>query len=655
MLPRGAVPDIRGIRDERFARDWRLKTTDEWAVVREERRVFLSNAPAIQQRKVNPLDPIAVAGQACMEQIRKVAQSVPDPWGPALAKHLAEGFPRKPGHPEHARVNPPHQCVVKDEYLPNIRPLVKAKHATRGTTLLVETTERVPRGWVGYFQVPKTAEVDRAIVNCTSTNEGYVEPPPLRLAEYAELLALIKSYGPSARVLTSDIRHFFWQITLPNGDRRYFCTAFDGKKYEWVCLPMGWTWSPWVAQGVASLAVYAAVQTLNSGEEGPFRVVRGGGDPNSPAPFYHIMRKAEGHQPERRVASIVIWYDNFLVLTNDDAAWTDTLRRAIDVAAKRLKLAWKPLKGSKRWWQESKGSGEYVGIQFRWQEGAFQWRHLEENAQDWLEATERVVGSSNLHTVAMAMGVLVHDAALRISRGRGPNIHALMSSVGKAYATVHRSKWGETELPISTDQRDALQECWAQLTDNEWQEFEQWNSAAFVASDATTTASAYFLMEANPNRSVARPRGYKPVQCGNFGETDINKIEALVAIKSIRAAADHPEVGAKTLIVATVDNTTAVAWLNGRGCPDARIYDELESMRRHLEERGCGYVVMWVDTNEQPADEPSRGKEVDAAKVRACLAHAKQWFAETFGSAEAIHQAQSVLKRGREEGDALNV
>jgi hypothetical protein len=179
---------------------------------------------------------------------------------------------------------------------------VHRSHPARAETTLILRIG--PRGWVGFFQVPKTVEVEFAIVNCTSTNEGCVEPPPLRLAEYAELLALIKSYGPSARVLTSDIRHFSWQITLPNGNRRYFCTAFDGKRYEWVCLPMGWTWSPWVAQGVASLAVYAAVQTLNNGKEGPFRVVVvGGGDSNSPAPFYRIMQKADGHQPERRVAS----------------------------------------------------------------------------------------------------------------------------------------------------------------------------------------------------------------------------------------------------------------------------------------------------------------------------------------------------------------
>jgi hypothetical protein len=61
-----------------------------------------------------------------------------------------------------------------------------------------------------------------------------------------------------------------------------------------------------------------------------------------------------------------------------------------------LTLQWKLLKGSQRWWQDSTGSGECVGIQLRWQNEVFQWRHLEENARDWLQATERVVGSSNL-------------------------------------------------------------------------------------------------------------------------------------------------------------------------------------------------------------------------------------------------------------------
>jgi hypothetical protein len=624
----------------------RFKSTEEWAVQREERRVFSSNAPGVSHG-VQPLDPIRVAGKSNLTGICELARLVPEAWGRLLPEYLTNGFPVIQGAAAHTASAAPRYGVIRPQYVENVRPLVWRKGSVDGTALLRMTSFIGPRGWVGYFQVPKTAIVDRAIVNCAETNEGFHEPPPLRLAEFAELLGIIKSYGPHAIILTSDIRHFFWQIRMPNGDCRYFSTAFDGQVYEWICLPMGWTWSPWVAQGVASLAVYGAVQILiNAGEA--LTIVRGGGSPEAPAAFYHIHRTAADGSRGPRVASVVIWYDNFLVLTNEGAGWAAALRAAINTAMKKMKLEWKKLKDSKQAWCETVGAGEYVGIQFQWEDGIFQWRHVPENAAEWALASAAVGDDNRLQQVASAMGVLVHDSALRLARGHGPNIHGVMSKVGTAYASVLRSDWTTHELDLQPMQRDAMKECWRILVRNEWQSFEQWTKVAYVASDATTKESAMVLMESAPRQGIARPRDYPVATRGNFGETDINKIEALIAIKSILWAADMGELEPGTLIVAIVDNTTAVAWLNGRGSPDARVHAELVIMRAELARRGLGYVVMWVDTHEQPADEPSRNDPVSDAKVRFCLAHAKEWFNETFASAEAIHIAQSVLKRERE-------
>jgi hypothetical protein len=223
-----------------------------------------------------------------------------------------------------------------------------------------------------------------------------------------------------------------------------------------------------------------------------------------------------------------------------------------------------------------------------------------------------------------------------------------MSMVGKAYATLQPAEWPGHTLALSSEQFAAMDECWTELTHNEWQQFEEWKRVAYVASDATLRASAMVCMESASPEGIARPRHYPVVLWHNFGETDINRIEALIAIESILWAARKWNLATGTLIVAIVDNTTAVAWLNGRGSPDARVHAAMVAMRAELEVRGLGYVVMWVDTNEQPADEPSRNELVSHEKVRYCLAHAKAWFAETFAAAEAIQVAQSVLKRTRD-------
>jgi hypothetical protein len=313
-----------------------------------------------------------------------------------------------------------------------------------------------------------------------------------------------------------------------------------------------------------------------------------------------------------------------------------------------MQLVWKKQKNSQQVWCETVGAGEYVGIEFRWHNGTFQWRHVSENVAEWTLAADSVRSDNRLQQVACAMGVLVHDSALRLARGRGPNIHNTMSKVGKAYATVDRSKWTSHTLALSPAEFAAMDDCWTELIKNDWQQFEEWARVAYVASDATLRASAMVLMESAPAHGIARPRDYPMVRLGNFGETDINRIEALVAIESIQWAATEGKLDPGTLIVAIVDNTTAVAWLNGRGSPDGRVHQALVNMRAELARRGLGYVVMWVDTHEQPADEPSRNEPVSHEKVRFCLAHAKAWFASTFASAEAIHVAQSVLKRTRE-------
>jgi hypothetical protein len=82
---------------------------------------------------------------------------------------------------------------------------------------------------------------------------------------------------------------------------------------------------------------------------------------------------------------------------------------------RKMQLEWKKQKDSAQVWRETFGAGEYVGIEFRWHEGAFQWRHVQENVADWKQAAGAVKSDNRLQQVACAMGVLVHDSALRLA------------------------------------------------------------------------------------------------------------------------------------------------------------------------------------------------------------------------------------------------
>ena len=599
--------------------------------------------PRPTQSQVNPLDPITVAHSADMRAVRECAAQVPGArWGRNLARFLEHGFPRTPGD-AHVSERPPDRAVVAEKYLQNITRLVRQQGEPQGGgKLLRQANRKAKRGWVGYFQVLKALAVDRAIVNCSDTNEGYEEPPPLRLAEFPDLMAIIKSYGPGVHVGSADIRHFFWQISLPEPDREFFSTQIAGRTYEWTALPMGWSWSPWVAQGTASLAVYGMAKRLRA------RVVPGPGTDESPAPYYHIVDEAGN-----RTATVVIWYDNFLVLTHDGKTRSIVIRQ-LNNAMNELRLQWKLDRTTNKPWALTVGCGEYIGVQFRWHDGAFEWSHIDGNPAEWAadappDALAQEVG---LPRLASILGVMVHDAAVRISRGHDPHIHSIMSRAGTAYATLPKAEWPSHVVTLTIEELAALRDAWRQVLRNDWQTFEPRESAVVVASDATASKSAMVFLgnvEGDP-----RGRPLPVVHEGTYEQTDINRIEALVAIDSIEWAARQPETPDGALIIAVVDNTSAVAWLNGRGAPDRVVHDAKVRMAETLAKRSQAFVVRWVDTKSQPADEPSRNRPVCPEKARNCLREARAWYHDTFAANAPIQQAQSHRTRRPREDNRCN-
>ena len=203
----------------------------------------------------------------------------------------------------------------------------------------------------------------------------------------------------------SDLHHFFRQITIPIADRRYFSARAGKDTYELCALPMGWSWSPWVAQGIAiQVALRAIAKSGWASEPGPSA-------PDSPPP-YVAVRDGQG----RLVAFVVVWYDNYLVLANDKANHT-TLMRAIDAELRRCKITYKMNEQGAAWTVE-RGRGEFIGIQFRHADDGFEWRHIEANVTEWAGAGLQPRDTMPLMEVARAIGVLVWDSAVRLGSGK---------------------------------------------------------------------------------------------------------------------------------------------------------------------------------------------------------------------------------------------
>jgi hypothetical protein len=122
----------------------------------------------------------------------------------------------------------------------------------------------------------------RTIFHTKGINVGGSHAPPVNLSSFPEWLAEFKD---AEYLWTTDMRHFFHQFGLAEDIRKYFTVLCRGNRFRCACLPMGWTWSPFIAQ---SLAWWLAV-----GDES--------------FEWQELPRVYTHNQ-----VKIIIWYDNLL-------------------------------------------------------------------------------------------------------------------------------------------------------------------------------------------------------------------------------------------------------------------------------------------------------------------------------------------------------
>jgi len=143
-------------------------------------------------------------------------------------------------------------------YLPHLRKLTQWKiisHSAKQGLLFCSR----------FFAIAKDANLDRAIFNGKRLSSLFLCPPPVNIAEistinkmFSELVQPPVAAGQPAASrkvygFTADFRHFFHQIPVNSFLRRMFGLACGEEQFCWNTLPMGWSWSPFLAQCVGWL------------------------------------------------------------------------------------------------------------------------------------------------------------------------------------------------------------------------------------------------------------------------------------------------------------------------------------------------------------------------------------------------------------------
>lgn len=159
------------------------------------------------RRDAQPLDPVMVAGAIDIGRLPMLRQRLPaimrdSTWATVCVEALTGDCLR-----ETLRKARPHQQMCSPEDLWMGSDVGKATNKKFAASLenlkewgvlrschLRSTAAGKGRGYVSFFQVPKSERVDRAIVDCREANKLFVEPFRLLLMEVPELLTFFRFF-----------------------------------------------------------------------------------------------------------------------------------------------------------------------------------------------------------------------------------------------------------------------------------------------------------------------------------------------------------------------------------------------------------------------------------------------------------------------------
>lgn len=159
------------------------------------------------------------------------------------------------GNPEHSLRQ---QCDVILKFVPSSRKY--RKFVTEMT--LAGLCHKKPRlmkekGFAKFFTVLKKVNENgipilRTILDCQGANSAFIQPDPVNLSNLREML---NEFAYVEKMRTLDLRHFYHQVQIGDALKEYFSVAMGSLRLIWDVLPMGFTWSCFIAQAITTFAV----------------------------------------------------------------------------------------------------------------------------------------------------------------------------------------------------------------------------------------------------------------------------------------------------------------------------------------------------------------------------------------------------------------
>ena len=375
--------------------------------------------------------------------------------------------------------------------------------ALKGFKIIKSKAKSAIKAFARYFAVMKSDGLTApAIFNGKKLSKAFLSPPTTNLPDIADVLQEI---AKASYLIIGDWRHYFHQFGLADSVSEYFGLEIGNETFVYAVLPMGWSWSPRLAQS-ASMAILLEAATRA-------KLI-------DPADYANLDNPPS--MIRMRGGCATVWYDNVIGMFEDANCRDQFYSKLEDLCSeKQMNVAWKNLKKYNR--NDMAESNEekanqastpeekerlelpsYLGLMIanacgrreRDEDGTakMKWKHHPDRLARWKPLAE-TKSYATLRDIARAVGCILWDAVI----GFRPlcdeaKVLEILSTAGKAVAN---NNWNASLSPhISSDDVEYLRMRLDGITPNNEYHTENTKPASSTircASDACDDGFGYVV------------------------------------------------------------------------------------------------------------------------------------------------------------------
>lgn len=472
-----------------------------------------------------------------------------------------------------------------------------------------------------YFAVPKKGHVARSIFNGKRLSAACQTPPPCNIPDITSMIKKLEEINTlggneGLSIVCGDLRHFFHQIPIHRQIQPYFGVMLGKgrrrpcRSFLWRTLPMGWSFSPSIAQATAwawlahSLPHEKVFIDISGMESSPM--------------FVHIR------EDDKVVGVAVIYYDNYLIASyrpriveemstrvqRNARIFNLTIKEHDMFSRKDLISAFNKSKDSTNAVKRLR----FLGVEFalsskRDREGTkhyLRWR-IEDNVSPMplnpaLPYSPRQIG----HVV----GKILYARLVSLRPlGSQDTTRTTLEILRRSSKTAWKKSWTQRCIQLSEEEIAALETEWLFAGSGQWHEAKVPTPAeefCIVATDASDQGWAAVLM--NLNGEILHNTGFKawPEERDESSTCPARRDhiflkEMYAAVEGTRWAAGHCSAKAFKLVV---DNTAVAGALKRGYSTNLRGTEILAEQRHEIE-------VITIVSEDNVADSPSRNEPLN--------------------------------------------